>query len=340
MKRVVHLGPIHSNGGMSSVMKLLIEYSPDGWIASSINTHSDGEITAKIISWNNSKKELKEIINKNEIDIAHIHVTHSMSWWRKISLKKICKKNNIPTIIHIHSGRFDEFCNRMYGMIGKNVRKNLKEKNTTVIVLEDRWKTKLKYWIPSNIHVVNNPAIGSPIIRKINDNEKIKILMLSRKSTGKGHLFAISVLDALIVRGIDAELSITGVTKSEFENLRNGRLKPMGWVSDIKKQELLDKSSILIMPSAFEGSSMSVIEAIVNNLPCLVSPASNETLGVNELVLELDNPDEWADKIIEICHKEKYDEIVNQIKKYKNKYSIGQISNKWKDIYEEILSSD
>jgi glycosyltransferase involved in cell wall biosynthesis len=338
MKRVVHLGPINSNGGMSSMMKLLIKNPPNEWLAESINTHSDNGIFNKLILWNESKNKLNNIIRNNKIDVAHIHVTHSMSWWRKISLKKICKKNDIPTIMHIHSGRFDDFCYGIFGLIGRNVRKNFSIGKNKVIVLENRWIEILEKWIPTDAEVIPNIALKTSNKDKIIIGKKIKILMLSRKSSGKGHLFALSVLDSLISKGVDAELMMTGLVESDFNNLRDGKLKPLGWVSEKKKEELIEQSNILLMPSAFEGSSISVIEAMINHLPCIVSPASRETVGIDELVLELNNPEEWANKILEISDEINYDRIINQIKINSEKYSIENVVNQWKIVYEKLLN--
>ena len=44
MLRAVHLGPTETVGGMSEVIKNLVENSPIGWDATSIPTHDESPI--------------------------------------------------------------------------------------------------------------------------------------------------------------------------------------------------------------------------------------------------------------------------------------------------------
>jgi glycosyltransferase involved in cell wall biosynthesis len=78
---------------------------------------------------------------------------------------------------------------------------------------------------------------------------------------------------------------------------------------------------------------MSVIESMVSGLPCLVSEASRETIGVDDLVMG-DNPDNWAEMIMRSIEGEAYEKLVSRIleesKKYsteENKLIIGEIYN-------------
>ena len=49
-------------------------------------------------------KELKNIINHQEIDAVHIASSGSLSLYRDIKLLKICKKNKITSIFHLRIG--------------------------------------------------------------------------------------------------------------------------------------------------------------------------------------------------------------------------------------------
>ena len=53
----------------------------------------------------------------------------------------------------------------------------------------------------------------------------------------------------------------------------------LGWVSEERKRRLVASADFLISPSDYEGSSMSVIEAIVSGLPAIVSEAVERPLG-------------------------------------------------------------
>jgi len=327
-KTVVHLGPKNSKGGMAVVMFNLM----DDYDAVAINTHLDGSLRVKISTWINARKELRRILDERNVRIIHVHVTHSISWWRKMNLIRICEKRSLPIIIHIHSGRFDVFCQSMFGFCGYLVKNKLKNNSLKVVLLEKRWLKILKKWIPRNAIVIPNHSES----RVFNDgnfnNEEIQILMLSRKSKGKGHNFSIKIAEYLDEKNIKFKLIMTGIEKNDLKNNMNGAIDAKGWISNNQKNDLISKSDFLIMPSEFEGSSMSVIESIVNGLPCLVSHASSDTVGIEELTLPLNDPAEWGERIIYLSNYERYTSVRKKLEiralsfsKDKNKEYISKL---------------
>ena len=70
--------------------------------------------------------------------------------------------------MHIHSGRFEEFCSRFFGLTGYLVRKILSS-GCKVVILEERWRDILRKWIPENSIVIPNPSY-----KKISRENKVK----------------------------------------------------------------------------------------------------------------------------------------------------------------------
>ena len=203
---------------MSTVIRNLHQNPPNGWSSSTINTHEDSFI-GMLAKWFRSGRILEQMIREGEVDIAHIHVTHSLSWIRKRSLMRKCEKMGIPTVIHIHSGKFDRFCT---GWFGSSVKKELLVENRATIVLEERWKKLLKEWLPDSTFVVFNPSNAIGDRRNHELLTKVKLLLLSRKSEIKGHDFSIGIIEELHRMGINASLTMTGTTSGsskEFPDL-------------------------------------------------------------------------------------------------------------------------
>ncbi|MDC1419661.1 glycosyltransferase family 4 protein [Euryarchaeota archaeon] len=335
-KRVVHLGPTKSRGGMSIMISNLIINTPDDYTSIAIDSHTDGNLASKFFKWRRAKSRLKMMIKENKIDILHVHVTHSFSWWRKNNIVKVCKKQ-IPVIFHIHSGRFDKFCSFGFGICGFFVRRTLIRNNIKVILLEKRWLKLLEKWIPENSHVISNFSMA--IHRKVRkvDNGKLKILMLSRKSKGKRHDFALKIARKLVKKGFDFEMIMTGLGRNSVpEDLKEVVINKE-WVTEIEKYELINAANVLIMPSDFEGSSMSVIESVVNGLPCLVSKASAETIGIQELSISLDSVEEWVKKLISLSDSSVYENIQKKI--IERSYFFNEIKNKQKilELYDSMF---
>ncbi len=328
---MVHIGPCESKGGMSTVIQNLIENPPNDWEASCLNTHSDGSILSKLSALIHSLRGLKKLVRKSEIDLAHIHVTHGFSWWRKLRLMKKLERNGIPMVIHIHSGKFEKFCS---GIGGKSVRNCLSRGDRKVVLLEDRWKETLADWIPEKSEVVRN--FSDPLVIRENDGPSgtIKLLHLSRDSPGKGQEFSIRVLEELISMGIDARLDITGRGKQVEK--RSLPISEHGWVSVEEKNRMMSEADFLLSPSEFEGSSMSIIEAIVSGLPAIVSEASSETAG-EVVALPLDDPKDWAEKIAHFSGTEEYSNLISENRKISEKYSVKEGRNAWGMIYDSMI---
>ena len=305
---------------------------PNGWSSSTIDTHDDSFI-GMLAKWFSSRRILQQMIREGEVDIAHIHVTHSLSWIRKRSLMRKCEKMGVPTVIHIHSGKFDTFCS---GWFGSSVKKELLVENRVTIVLEERWKGLLKEWLPDSTFVVSNPSnpIGDRRDHKL--SSKVRLLLLSRKSEIKGHDFSIGIIEELHRMGINASLTMTGTAYGSSKEFPDLEINCLGWVSEDEKKKLIEESDLLISPSEYEGSSMSVIEAMVSGLPCIVSETSRETVGLPELVVGKDKKS-WAKTIIQITKSEKYNDIVERIRLNSSIYSIERCRASLGEIYESLM---
>ncbi len=82
---------------------------------------------------------------------------------------------------------------------------------------------------------------------------------------------------------------------------------------------------------------MAVIESIVNGLPCIVSPACAETVGMGSLVLGLEDPGAWADRIRELSDSQRYAEVVNELCSQAKRFSIDIARERWGTLYEDLM---
>ena len=260
-----------------------------------------------------------------------------MSWWRKRGLLRICEKNGVPAILHIHSGKFDVFCR---SFAGKSIKRSLSSENVTVIVLEDRWRTRLSPWLPPNTYVVRNfTEIEPRDVRRVLGS-KISLLMLSRSSHIKGVNLAMDVVDKLTEFEFDVSLIVTGDRgKLPISRLNDGKVSFKGWVSEEEKRVLMDQADFLLSPSKFEGSSMTVIESMMFGLPCIVSMASSETVGLDQLVVNDFEPKSWADRIAYLHEQETYDMLVHEIRRRSTRFDPKENKKVLSSVYSDIIGS-
>ena len=278
MPRVLHVGPSESPGGMSAVIQLLHNNPPRGWDSEILNTHSNKGFLKKFKLWINARSFLKK--SAKNYDIIHFHSASDFSFRRKLNLSKIIKKNSIPAVFHIHSGKFHTWASKQ-----KNIKQKLKP--FTIVVLSKSWKKKLD-GIIGKTKVINNPINPNIIQNKKIKRKKKQILILGRPDPVKGHDFAFKIAREIRERGW--ELIATGTTHKEYG------ITGLGWIDEEKKQSLLRESSVLLIPSKFEGQPMVMLEGMAAGCQIIASeclldlpdcihsaPLSNLDVWVNDL---------------------------------------------------------
>ena len=127
----------------------------------------------------------------------------------------------------------------------------------------------------------------------------------------------------------DLKVTMTGITSSPYP-----WLEAKGWVSDEERVHLLQTASLLLVPSAFEGEPMVVLEAISCGLPVLSSDRVHSLLPVIE-VASFENEAVWTSKIIHLL-REPTDS--DHLKAHSKPFEIQTISAHWNQIYQGLLA--
>lgn len=258
MKKVLHVGPITSPGGMSKVMQLLSNNAPSGWESEVLCSTHPKNILKKLWLWQRAKWK----VGRSSADIIHIHCASGWSFRRKLS---IAKKAKSPVIFHIHSGQFDIQCRSLL-------------ETFHVVTLSEGWSKKLKPLIGES-HVFLNPV--DPLIKPSDIREDFALL-LGRPDPVKGHDFAFELnLSNLVVTGVHSGPE---------------HVDALGWVSEEKKRDLLSKARVLLVPSQFEGQPLVILEALAANCPVIASSTIID-LPDTVLMAEFGNRDSWEEAL-------------------------------------------
>jgi len=292
---VLHVGPVNTKGGIASVIRLLSENPPDGWKAETLATHVEGSNLAKLLCWRKARKALIRRLKSNPPDLVHIHTASDYSWWRKKRVALLARKAGVKVVIHIHSGRFDEFC-RMGA--GDEVKKICSMDGIEVVTLSQVWHDRLEEWVGDST-IMHNPV--DPDIRMKNvERKNNQILFMGRDDPIKNAGLAIKAVEMARKTNPELQLMMTGIDSSHAlatPYSGQGWLNALGWVSEEEKRLLLNESAMLLVPSQFECQPMVVLEAQACGLPVLGSAAVAEVVeGVHE-VSSMKTQD-WSDIII------------------------------------------
>lgn len=198
------------------------------------------------------------------IKIVHIHTASFISFRRAVFFAKAAKRLGKKVVMHIHGGAFKDF----YASNSDYIKKSLSICDA-VIVLSPTWKEFFEQNnIHHNIHVVNN-VIEPPTLHSVPSDGRIHALYLGLLAKAKGIYDLLNAINSIKeqLRGrFLLHIGGNGETQKVENFIRENQLEDIavfeGWVGGDKKIELLNKSTLNILPSYNEGMPLSLLEAL------------------------------------------------------------------------------
>ncbi len=329
MRRVLHVGPCNTPGGMAKVIEILSENPPTGWQAETWQSHITSNIIGKFLHHRKMLKGFSRLMKSNtKPDIVHIHTAADWSWRRKSAYVEVCTKHSVPCIVHIHSGNFTNWLGSREAPNAENFRKVTNSENCKVVVLTEGWRDKLSKLIGECI-VVNNPV--DPKLKYENQSyqRKHQLLMLGRFDAVKGHQFAVDLLTKLRQEYDETlNLIMTGTNRYSGDGLTS-----KSWVSEKEKLALMQQSKLLIMPSKYEGQPLVMLESLHCGLPCVVSENIMD-LPKTVVAAKYNHLDDWFDKVTKILEEPPN---TGEIHSAVSHLKIDSINKKWLSIYDSMI---
>ncbi len=288
--------------------------------------------------------ETKHFFEKNKYDIVHVHGNALIYMTAFIQ----AKKNNIPVIIaHSHNTKVAKWYYTPLHIF--NRMRITKYANVYLACSNDAGKWMFnnnKYKVIDN--AVDQKKFSFNLIKrnelrsKYNFNDKIVIGHIGRFLKSKNHSFIIKVFKEIEKHNKNVVLLLIGEgpDKPKIENLvkdekLDDKVLFLGIRNDIP--DLMQCMDLLLFPSLYEGFPVTLVEAQVAKLPCLISDNITKDVQIsNELsFLSLnDNIKKWANKSIELAN---IDRNLIKFNEKKSNYDIKNVTKKLSDIYESKL---
>ena len=325
MPTVVHVGPISSPGGIQTVIGTLSSNSPDGWTVETIESHSIGSFLSKLQVYNHAKNKLEQLGKQSDDGlIVHLHAASDYSFLRKLRLAEHAHRHGGKIVFHIHSGNIVSWLGKKDR--AKKLKQRLENCKATIVCLSERWKELITPFLGRCI-VSPNPIDPVHCVDASVERNPNQILLLGRNDPIKGHDFAFQIMNELERRGSNLTLHCTGREEGP-EGSTN--IVAHGWVTKDEKVKLLQESSLLLLPSAYEGQPMVALEALACGTPVLASNALHSLPDVIHQPKE-ETVESWVDAIEQIQRTEpEFGDTLNQ-------HSVELINERLLSLYQGLI---
>ncbi|MBS1921534.1 MAG: glycosyltransferase family 4 protein [Bacteroidetes bacterium] len=291
--RILTVGPEYHNhkGGIGAVIEL---YSRNFETFNFVSTYNGGSVVSKAIRFSRGIFKLFfTLLSKRDIKIIHIHGASYGSFHRKYFVFLIGKylfKKKI--IYHVHGGGFKDFYEKNNPFTKRMVRFFFR-KADLVICVSNSWIEYFRMnFKTKKIMVLPNMVDFPEIHKNIREPETITFLFLGLVCESKGIFDLIRVIGEkkdkysgkikLLIGGNGETDKLNDlINKYQIGDI----VEFLGWVSKVKKTDVLNTADVYILPSYAEGSPISILEAMTYGMAII----STKVGGIPELVKENQN---------------------------------------------------
>lgn len=280
-----------------SIEGVRFEYLPSTRLANSANERI-AFLAPRIQFFLSRSPLLVELITEGKPDLVHDDITP----FPTIQANRLCGEVGIPEVatIHILRGGLINWL-RVYGPVGIGgaigealLRGRLLRYSH--ILTDSQWlrddllrnlDAQQVSWIPNGVDTdafqPREQVSGSS-----RDSDSVRFLFVGRFIGWKGHRVLVESFAKLLRGGAQATLMLVGTgpnlptIQSLCVNLRiENHVAFLGWIPHTDMPSVYQKADVFVLPSAAEGLSVALIEAMSAGLPVIASdfPGNRDVLG-------------------------------------------------------------
>lgn len=179
--------------------------------------------------------------------------------------------------------------------------------------------------------------------------EKDYILYIGRLESKKNIINLVKAYNKLRESGKDIQLVLVGKTGFEFDNINDEienspyqkDIKLIGWINENDKIEILKKAKLFCLISVFEGFGMSILEAMLCQVPVLMSDISVfKEFGINDACFTENNIGNISSKMDELLSNEELRRnIINQNLELVQKFDWNESAKKTLEVFKRMDES-
>lgn len=283
--KILMIGPDRSvHGGISGVVNNLYAAGLDEQVdLTYIGTMVDGSKVRKLFKA--AEAYIRFCMKLPKSDIVHVNMASDTSYYRKAVFIRTAHLFRKKIVIHQHGGDFETFYYKELSMKSQEKVDKVLNMGDVFLVLAPVWKDFFSHMVSSEKIIVFPDGIflPKPFEKQYGQH---KILFLGRLCKEKGLRELLQIIPALKEKYADVKVYLGGIWEDkELEEAAEkyaDTVTWLGWVSGEEKQKYLRMCDVFVLPSYFEGQSLSLLEAMASY--CAV--VASQTGGIPQMVTE------------------------------------------------------
>ncbi len=311
-----------------------------------VPTSRNGSIFSRVLYMIRGLARIRHLLYTESYDIVHIHMAEKGSTLRKGIVAGWSRKRGIRTVIHLHAGPFMRFYDSVPAVFQKRIRKIFGYADA-VLTLGEYWKKELARIVPEDRLFVLFNGVDVPEENPYSlSSTDIVYMGVLRKEKGTYDLIdAVEKIDPklppvtkVILCGNDLEGDMQQTIDKKG---LNERFELPGWVSGEDKDRICGNAMINVLPSYFEGLSMTVLEAMAQGTPVVTTDISTmpEVVPYRELLVTPGDVNALADVILRLSEDPELRSRLSRegFERVREKFSLDAMMDTTIGIYHELL---
>jgi glycosyltransferase involved in cell wall biosynthesis len=284
-----------TRGGIASVVD---SYRAAGlfsrWPIDYVETHCDGPLLDKVACVLGALAAMLRRLFRYRRAVLHVHSASGASFWRKSLFMGLAEIARWPVVFHLHGGGFARFYEEC-GPLRRRIVRHFLDRAARLVVVSERWTTWMRS-VTTNprITCVPNPVTVPAMVPPVRGGSLVTFL--GRCETEKG---IFDLLDAVgevreTIPAVRLECAgdgdLNAVQRRASELGLRANLHLPGWITRDRRDALMRRTTVFVLPSHAEGLPVSLLEAMAAGCPVIATrvggiPDLVED-GVNGLLVE------------------------------------------------------
>jgi glycosyltransferase involved in cell wall biosynthesis len=304
-RRIVMLGTsFETHGGISSVVNA---YRAAGlfarWPVEYVQTHCDGSRFAKWSCAIGAFFSMLFLICRHRRAVLHVHAASHASFWRKAVLMTLARQARWPIVFHLHGGGFATFYEQECTPLQRRVVRRFLDEAACIITVSERWQAWMRS-VTTNPRIVSIPNAVTLPQAVPQERSGALVAFVGRIEGAKGIFDLIEAVNEVseTIPNVRLECAGDGDVDAALRHVAIRGLRPNvhfpGWLSARRREELLARATVFVLPSHAEGLPMSLLEAMAAGCPVIATNVGGIpdviTDGVNGLLVPAGDRDGLA----------------------------------------------